>query len=65
MSAEQVIEKTVSVCRHFWTVSSWRLSDHSKTAQELICQNCGQMVDHAGLDYLRRNHVMQLGEPSH
>ena len=57
-------EQPVNMCRHFWNVSSWRISDHSETAQELFCQYCGKIVDHVGMDYLRRNHVMPLG-PSH
>ena len=60
----QAPEQPINICRHFWAVSSWRISDHSESAQELFCQHCGKIVDHMGMDILRRNHVLPL-VPSH
>jgi hypothetical protein len=44
-------------CEHIWIVTSWRLSDHSKTAQELMCQKCRCIDDSANVSKLRCKNV--------
>ncbi len=45
-----------TVCSHIWIVSSWKISEHSESAQELMCEKCGAFVDSDGLSNLRNSY---------
>ncbi len=47
------------ICIHQWIVSSWRISEHSKEAQELMCQKCAAFVSHPELHQLRITYAPQ------
>jgi hypothetical protein len=48
------------ICNHMWIVTSWNISEHSESAQELMCQKCGAFVDHDGLQLLRINYKIGI-----
>jgi hypothetical protein len=51
------------MCEHIWLVTSWKLSTHSKSAQELMCQKCLCTVDYEGLNTLRCHPKHKVKEP--
>ncbi len=46
-------------CEHLWMVSSWKVADHSRTAQELMCQKCYCVINNEGLQLIRDKLTLQ------
>ena len=45
-------------------VTSWKISEHSRTAQELMCQKCAALIDHETLIKVKCHGKVRVDDPA-
>ena len=47
------------MCEHNFIVTSWKISGHSESAQELLCQKCMCVLDYSEIGLCRKDNNLR------